>query len=92
MSGRSAGVPYWHQPTQSSPSYTRTWWTEPRRTCSSLAARFSSASPNGSGWNPRHQQPPQTPLFASTRAAKSSQVSSASGRVVYVGSPATTAA
>src|ERR1700722_13018194 len=30
-----------------------------------------------------HQQPPQTPLFASTRAAKSSQVSGVSRRVVY---------
>src|ERR1700727_2314740 len=30
-----------------------------------------------------HQQPPQTPLFASTSAAKSSQVSGVSRRVVY---------
>src|ERR1700722_5722330 len=30
-----------------------------------------------------HQQPPQTPLFATTSAAKSSQVSGVSRRVVY---------
>src|SRR6516162_1808525 len=30
-----------------------------------------------------HQQPPQTPLFASTSAAKSAQVSGVSRRVVY---------
>src|SRR6516162_10005236 len=30
-----------------------------------------------------HQQPPQTPLFASTSAAKSSQASGVSRRVVY---------
>src|SRR5690348_7024303 len=30
-----------------------------------------------------HQQPPQTPLFASTSAAKSFQVSGVSRRVVY---------
>ena len=30
-----------------------------------------------------HQQPPQTPLFASTSAAKSSQVPGVSRRVVY---------
>ena len=30
-----------------------------------------------------HQQPPQTPLFASTSAAKSAHVSGVSGLVVY---------
>ena len=30
-----------------------------------------------------HQQPPHTPLFASTSPAKSSQVSGVSGLVVY---------
>ena len=30
-----------------------------------------------------HQQPPQTPLLASTKLAKSSQVSAVNGRVVY---------
>jgi len=38
--------------------------------------------PPPSGWNPMHQQPPHTPLFASTSAAKSSQVSEVSIRVV----------
>ena len=33
-------------------------------------------------WNPMHQHPPQTPLLASTRRAKSSQVSGDSGRVL----------
>ena len=32
-------------------------------------------------WKPMHQKPPQTPLLASTRRAKSSQVSGLSGRV-----------
>jgi len=35
-------------------------------------------------WNPMHQQPPHTPLLASTSAAKSSQVSGVSIRVVNV--------
>src|ERR1700754_686829 len=35
-----------------------------------------------------HQQPPQTPLFASTSPAKSSQVSALSERVVYLDCPA----
>ena len=34
-----------------------------------------------------HQQPPHTPLFASTSAAKSSQVSGVSSNVSYVGAP-----
>jgi hypothetical protein len=36
--------------------------------------------PTPSGWNPMHQQPPETPLLASTSRAKSSQLSGESGR------------
>jgi hypothetical protein len=42
------------------------------------------------GWNPMHQQPPQTPLLASTRLAKSSHVAAVSGLVVYVGTSVAT--
>ena len=65
------------------------WWTVPCVTCARLAARLPAAVrslPTPSGWNPMHQHPPHTPLFASTSAAKSSHVSGSSGRVVYVGS------
>jgi hypothetical protein len=37
-----------------------------------------------------HQQPPQTPLLASTRLAKSSHVAGVSGLVVYVGTSVAT--
>ena len=37
--------------------------------------------PTPSGWKPMHQQPPHTPLLASTSRAKSAQVSALSGRV-----------
>ena len=84
MLGSSAGDPNWHQPTHAPLSYTSTWCTDPRRVC----PRFASRLPSGgrrkpSGWNPMHQQPPHTPLFASTSAAKSSQVSGVSRVVVY---------
>src|SRR6185437_5287590 len=62
-----------------------TWWTVPRITCPRFSSRFASRPwPTPSGWNPMHQQPPQTPLLASTSAAKSSQVSGVSIRVVNV--------
>jgi hypothetical protein len=40
---------------------------------------------------PTHQQPPQTPLLASTKLAKSPQVSAGSGRVVYAESSVSSA-
>ena len=55
---------------------TRAAWAVPARTRSCLRSRLrpgeSLATP--SGWKPMHQQPPKTPLFASTRAAKAGQV------------------
>src|SRR5215472_3543385 len=89
MFGSSDGEPYWHQPTQSSPAYTSVWCTVPFATWRRLASRLPSGVcpvPTPSGWNPMHQQPPQTPLFASTRRAKPSQVAGVSGLVVYTGS------
>src|SRR5690348_8789047 len=86
MVGISLGDPYWHQPTHSSPEYTRIWWTVPARTCACLASRFCVgvlSPPTPSGWKPMHQQPPQTPLFASTSLAKSAHVSAVNGRVAY---------
>ena len=38
----------------------------------------SGVVPRSSSWNPMHQQPPKTPLFASTSAANASQVDSSS--------------
>jgi hypothetical protein len=58
----------------------------PSATCACLILRLPAAVPSlamPAGWNPMHQQPPQTPLFASTSAAKSVQVSSVSNLVVY---------
>ena len=53
-------------------------------------SRFASGLPwNPSAWKPMHQHPPHTPPFASTRAAKSGQVSGVSSRVVYSASAST---
>ena len=38
--------------------------------------------PTPSAWKPMHQQPPQTPLWRSTSAAKSGQVDASRARVV----------
>ena len=39
----SAGGPYWHQPTQASPSYDEHLVHGPARTCACLASRFWAA-------------------------------------------------
>jgi hypothetical protein len=50
-------------------------------TATVAAAGEDTADPTPSGWKPMHQQPPHTPLLASTSRAKSSQVSGESSRV-----------
>lgn len=85
MFGSSAGVPYWHQPTHSPSAYTRIWWTVPAIVWARFASRLPSGvwpRPTPSGWNPMHQHPPHTPLWASTSAAKSAHVSAVRGLVV----------
>lgn len=53
------------------------------RTRASFRSRFSTRSRLSSGWKPMHQQPPKTPLFASTSRANASQLDSSSTLIVY---------
>src|SRR5215471_9886976 len=86
MFGSSAGGPYSHHATATSPSHTSAACARPSRTRCSLRARLPSA-PGGfsadRGWNHVHQQPPHTPLCLAASAAKASHVSGPSGLTVY---------
>src|SRR5690242_719277 len=84
MRGSSAGGPNWHQPRQSSPSKTSAACVVPCLTRSSFRSRFSAGDCRSgpSAWKPMHQQPPNTPLFASTSAANASHVLSSSALIV----------
>src|SRR5262244_147636 len=85
--GTSPGAPNWHQPTQSSPSYTRAACARPSRTRRSLADRLCSGSVReSSSWKPMHQQPPKMPLLRSNSAANAAHVASSRARTVYAGS------
>src|SRR5215831_841445 len=84
--GTSPGAPNWHQPTQSSPSYTRAACARPSRTRRSLAERLRPESVReSSSWKPMHQQPPKMPLLRSTNAANAVHVDSSRALTVYVG-------
>src|SRR4051794_26753432 len=84
ISGSSVGEPNWHQPRQLSPSKTSAAWARPSRTRCFFSARFCwGVRPFPTlTWKPMHQQPPHTPLFASTSRANAGQVSVSSGRTV----------
>ena len=78
MFGSSAGEPYWHQATASSPCMTNAAWARPQRTRRSLSARLASASYVFSAaivWKYVHQHPPKTPLCRSIKAAYAAHVS-----------------
>src|SRR5215510_16499431 len=85
MFGSSAGVPYWHQATASSPSKTRAACAFPSRTRRSFQGRpFSPSGLPSREWNHVHQQPPNPhPLCFSTRRANASHVEASSALISY---------
>src|SRR4051794_6420339 len=86
MFGSSAGLPYWHQATASSPSKTTAAWARPSPTSRCLRARLPSAVKVLSAcsvWKKVHQQPPKTPLCRSMSRAYASHVSESRALTAY---------
>src|SRR5262249_28435401 len=85
MFGSSAGVPYWHQATASSPSKTRAACALPSRTRRSFQGRpFSPSGLPSREWNHVHQQPPNPhPLCLSSSRSSAFQVEASSALISY---------